>query len=174
MTTLGWTCRTRAAPSCDMFNLGSSYFHVALTTVRHLLNDDPRLNMSHSGCALVWHVQPRVVIFPCHTHYRPSCVKCHRHATSTQAQVHLCWTAWRSDLSSVNYCRSCVSCCWSKGVDWPAKRCYVAWSLLVFKNILVPPLLRKLFDFEWHFLFLVIICPPEQWSLQWFLLFRLL
>ena len=23
--------------SCDMFNLGSSYFHVALTTVRHLL-----------------------------------------------------------------------------------------------------------------------------------------
>ena len=37
MTTLGWTCHTRAAPSCDMFNLGSSYFHVALTTVRHLL-----------------------------------------------------------------------------------------------------------------------------------------
>jgi len=32
------TCHTRAAPSCDMFNLGSSYFHVALTTVRHLLN----------------------------------------------------------------------------------------------------------------------------------------
>ena len=26
------------APSCDMFNVGSSYFHVALTTVRHLLN----------------------------------------------------------------------------------------------------------------------------------------
>ena len=23
---------------CDMFNLGSSYFHVALTTVRHLLS----------------------------------------------------------------------------------------------------------------------------------------
>jgi len=38
MTTLAWTCHTRAAPSCDMFNLGSSYFHVALTTVRHLLN----------------------------------------------------------------------------------------------------------------------------------------
>jgi len=29
--------------------------------------DDPRLKMSHSGCALVWHVQPRVVIFPCPT-----------------------------------------------------------------------------------------------------------
>jgi len=27
-------------------------------------------------CALVWHVQPRVVIFPCRTHYRPSSVKC--------------------------------------------------------------------------------------------------
>ena len=34
-----------------------------------------RLNMSHSGCALVWHVQPRVVIFPCPTHYCPSSVK---------------------------------------------------------------------------------------------------
>jgi len=32
--------------------------------------------MSHSGCALVWHVQPRVVIFPCRTNYRPSSVKC--------------------------------------------------------------------------------------------------
>jgi len=32
--------------------------------------------MSHSGCALVWHVQPRVVMFPCPTHYRPSSVKC--------------------------------------------------------------------------------------------------
>jgi len=30
--------------------------------------------MSHSGCALVWHVQPRVVIFPCPTHY--TSVKC--------------------------------------------------------------------------------------------------
>ena len=34
--------------------------------------------MSHSGCALVWHVQPRVVIFPCPTQYRPSSVKCQR------------------------------------------------------------------------------------------------
>ena len=38
MTTLGWTCHTRAAPLCDMFKLESSYFHVPLTTVRHLLN----------------------------------------------------------------------------------------------------------------------------------------
>ena len=50
---------------------------------------------------------------------------CHRHAAPTQAQVRLHWTAWRSDLSSVNYRRSCLSCCWSKGVEWPAKRCYV-------------------------------------------------
>ena len=33
--------------------------------------------MSHEGAARVWHVQPRVVIFPCRTHYRPSSVKCH-------------------------------------------------------------------------------------------------
>jgi len=32
-------------PSCDMFNLGSSYFHVALTTVRHLLTVN-----SQTGC----------------------------------------------------------------------------------------------------------------------------
>ena len=38
MTSLGWRCHTRAAPSCDMFNLGSSYFRVPHTTVRHLLN----------------------------------------------------------------------------------------------------------------------------------------
>ena len=29
--------------------------------------DDPRLNMSHEGAALVWHLQPRVVLFPCPT-----------------------------------------------------------------------------------------------------------
>ena len=29
--------------------------------------DDPRLNMSHEGTARVWHVQPRVVLFPCPT-----------------------------------------------------------------------------------------------------------
>jgi len=28
---------------------------------------DPRLNMSHEGPARVWHVQPRVGIFPCRT-----------------------------------------------------------------------------------------------------------
>ena len=36
--------------------------------------DDPRLNMSHEGAARVWHVQPRVVTFPCRTNYRVSYV----------------------------------------------------------------------------------------------------
>jgi len=35
----GWPYdKTDEARSCDIFNLGSSYFHVPLTTVRHLLN----------------------------------------------------------------------------------------------------------------------------------------
>ena len=29
--------------------------------------DDPMLNMSHEGATRVWHVQPRVVLFPCPT-----------------------------------------------------------------------------------------------------------
>jgi len=36
--------------------------------------DDPRLNMSHEGAARVWHVQPRVIKFPCRTNYRVSYV----------------------------------------------------------------------------------------------------
>ena len=32
--------------------------------------------MSHEGAARVWHVHPRVVIFPCRTNYRVSYVKC--------------------------------------------------------------------------------------------------
>ena len=37
-TTLGWKCYTRAAPSCDIFNLLFVIFHVPLTTVCQLLN----------------------------------------------------------------------------------------------------------------------------------------
>jgi len=40
-----------------------------------------------------------------------------RHAAPTQAQVRLHWTAWCSDLSSVNCRSSCLSCCWSKDVE---------------------------------------------------------
>ena len=36
--------------------------------------DDLRLNMSHEGAARVWHVQPRVGIFPCRKNYRESYV----------------------------------------------------------------------------------------------------
>ena len=48
--------------------------------------------MSHDGCALVWHFQPRVVIFTCPTHYRASSVKC-RSLDPTQV---CCRTASRS------------------------------------------------------------------------------
>ena len=51
-TTLGWRCHTRAQPECDMFNLGSSYFHVPLTTVRHLLN--VTLTTVHNLYNAVW------------------------------------------------------------------------------------------------------------------------
>jgi len=88
---------------------------------------------------------------------------CRRHAAPTQAQVCLHWTAWRSDLSSVNCRRSCLSCCWSKGVECDVTS---ASSLSVFKNRLKTYLFRRCY--EWHFLFLVIITPPEQWSLQVF------
>ena len=74
---------------------------------------------------------------------------------------------FRSDLSSVNCPRSCLSCCWSKGVEWPANRCYVGLVAVGVQEqaeyILFLPLL---FDYEWRFLFPVIISPPEQWSLQ--------
>ena len=72
---------------------------------------------------------------------------CRRHAEPTQAQVRLHWTAWCSDLSSVNYRRSCLSRCRKKGVEWPAKRCYVCLVTVGVQeqaeNILVPPLLRN-------------------------------
>ena len=86
---------------------------------------------------------------------------CRRHAALTQAQVRLHWTAWRSDLSSVNCRRSCFSCCWSKGVEWPAKRSYVglvaAGVQEQAEDILVPPLLRNCltlmtFPFPCHYL----------------------
>ena len=80
---------------------------------------------------------------------------CRRHAAPTQAQVCLHWTAWRSDLSSVNCRRSCLSCCWSKGVEWPAKRCYVGLVAVGVQeqaeDILVPPLLRMTFPFPSHY-----------------------
>ena len=52
----------------------------------------------------------------------------------------------------VNYRRSCLSCCWSKGVEWPAKRCYGGLVAVVFQeqaeDILVPPLLRNCLTFN--------------------------
>jgi len=56
------------------------------------------------------------------THKRHIIRMCRRHAAPTQAQVHLHWTAWRSNLPPVNSRRSRFSCCWCKGVERPAKR----------------------------------------------------
>ena len=89
---------------------------------------------------------------------------CRRHAAPTQAQVRLHWTTWRPDLSSVNYRMSCLSCCWSKGVEWPAKRSYLGLVAVGVQeqaeDILVPPLLRNCltsiaFPFPSHYL------PPQ-------------
>jgi len=56
-----------------------------------------------------------------------------------------------------------------KGVEWPAKRCYVGLVAVGVQeqaeDILVPPLLRNSLTLM-TFPFLVIISPPEQWSLQ--------
>jgi len=53
----------------------------------------------------------------------------------------------RSDLSSINYRRSCLSCCWNKGVERPARRRYVGLVAVGVQeqaeDILVPPLLRN-------------------------------
>ena len=59
----------------------------------------------------------------------------------------------RSDLSSVNYRRSCLSCCCSKGVEWPAKRSYVGLVAVGVQKqaeyVLVPPLLRNCLTFNY-------------------------
>ena len=92
---------------------------------------------------------------------------CRRHAAPTQAQVRLHWTTWRSDLSSVNYRRSCLSCCCSKGVEFSAKRCYAGPVAVGVQeqaeDILVPQLLRNCLTLKYIiFLFLVIISPQNS------------
>ena len=74
---------------------------------------------------------------------------CRRHAAPTQAQVRLHWTARRSDLSSVNYRRSCLSCCWSKGVEWPAKRSYVGLVAVGVQEQAEDILFRRCYETVW-------------------------
>jgi len=66
--------------------------------------------------------------------------------------------------------RAYNSCCWSKGVEWPAKRCYVCLVAVGVQeqaeDILVPPLLRNCSTLNDISIFLVIVSPAEQWSLQ--------
>jgi len=56
-------------------------------------------------------------------------------------------------------------------VEWPAKRCYAGLVAVGVQEqaedigLLVPPLLRNCLTLM-AFPFLVIISPPEQWSLQ--------
>ena len=49
--------------------------------------------------------------------------------------------------------RECLSCCSSKGVEWPAKRCYVGLVAVGVQeqaeDILVPPLLRNCLTFNY-------------------------
>ena len=52
--------------------------------------------------------------------------------------------------------------------EWPAKRCYVGLVAVGVQEQAEDILFRRcyeMFDFELHFS-LVIISPPEQWSLQ--------
>jgi len=71
----------------------------------------------------------------------------------------------RSDLSSVNCRRSRLSCCCSKGVEWPTKRCYVGLVAVGVQeqavDILVPPLLRNCLTLM-TFPFLVIISTQNS------------
>ena len=78
--------------------------------------------------------------------------RCRRHAAPTQAQVRLHWTAWRSNLPSVNNRRSCFSCCWCKGVERPAMRCDISFDAggvqEQTQDVLAPPLLRNCFALD--------------------------
>ena len=60
--------------------------------VGHGNYDDPRLKMSHWCCALVWHFQTRVVIFPCPTHYRTSSVKYHASSLARTSSSSSSWS----------------------------------------------------------------------------------
>jgi len=55
-------------------------------------------------------------------------------------------------------------------VEWPAKRSYVALVAVgvqeLAEDILVTPLLRNCLTLNYISFFLVIISPPEHWSLQ--------
>ena len=54
-------------------------FHAAILSVKlrnAILVIRQNDTQSFVGCALLWHLQPLVVIFPCPTHYHASSVKC--------------------------------------------------------------------------------------------------
>jgi len=78
-------------------------------------------------------------------------------------------SASTEQLDVPTYRRSCLSCCWSKGVEWPAKRSYVGLVAVGVQeqaeDILVPSLLRNCLTF--NYIPLSPLFPtPEQWYLQ--------
>jgi len=54
--------------------LGSSYFNVHSLPCIICIMTNPKLKMSHEGTARVWHFQPRVIVFECHTNDHASSV----------------------------------------------------------------------------------------------------
>ena len=93
----------------------------------------------------MWQYQIIIIML----HFLCSCSYLFTFLLSSQLYWHirLKSTAWRSDLSSVNRRRSCLSCCWSRGVEWPAQRCSVGLVAVGVQeqaeDMLVPPLLRN-------------------------------
>ena len=120
---------------------------VAQTLLRILCGQCQKCQTPKTAGLKTWIIYRRHSQTTCTTLLSVVIHMCRRHAAPTQAQIRFHWTAWRSDLSSVNYQRSCLSCCWSKGVEWPAKRCYVGLVAVGVQeqagDILVPPLLRN-------------------------------
>jgi len=75
--------------------------------------DDPRLNMSLEGASRVWHVQPRVVLFPCPTNdcghwiHRTYLVEWYQDSVF----IYIIVGEWyRSHICGRSSCLRCTSC----------------------------------------------------------------
>ena len=84
------------------------------------------------------------------------------------------------DVENPSYAHLCctISCCFTIFNFCSVRTIFIGvnrWSMLLLAHLIelwtgwrhtCSAAATKLLDFEWHFLFLVIISPPEQWSLQ--------
>jgi len=131
-------------------------------------------------CGFVWPTIPRVTgpgspDFPCGRGRLwevtfEHCRSCERSVSSTlfargssdAASVYQYAAATRYRLLDFILVLFCDTC---KGVEWPAKRCYVGLVAVGFQeqaeDILVPPLLRNCLTLM-TFPFLIIISPPPR------------